>query len=796
MLSTRRIVGASTRYFAHLCRPQSSQWSRLPPRRPCSSHAPATPTTQTPPFQTKTADHRDLGVHYELFTTSIYSPGSPILLPNGARMFNRLVDFLRKQYVRYGFDEVITPTIYKKALWEKSGHLENYSEDMFTVTSTSPSRNDGAEGSTEDEYGLKPMNCPGHCLIFASQRRSYRDLPIRYADFSPLHRNELSGALSGLTRVRRFHQDDGHIFCRPTQIEEEIRKTLDFVRVVYKTLGLGPYRLALSTRPADHYIGTEDDWNGAENSLKRALEASGQEWTINEGDGAFYGPKIDIILRDSDAKEHQTATIQLDFQLPKRFELEYQAPAPEFERKGEVTIDPAELANYGAVTPVLIHRAVLGSVERLMALLIEHYNGEWPFWLNPRQAIVLKVNDSEEVVNLARSTQDILLGRDESPSSPLARPSQLTCDIDNTNGTLGYKVRTARSKRYGVIIVVGPKQISTGTVSVQFAGSYHEAAVEMDPRDLRRLLQKAAETYADTPSDPPPDYESSTSTTTTTTITTPSTAAQPPAQRKPPMPPPPAPLDLPILQYMRTHRTILASASPRRRQMLAQLGVAQPEVRPSRVPEDLAKTGLSADEYVAATAQRKALDAYAACIEDADADAPPDGSSSRQKQQKKGDPDLVIAADTVIATRDGLVLEKPASEAAHRQMLRHLRDTRSHRVLTAVCCVAPRADARHPGYSLASATEESRVVFAGADAGLGDDVLDAYVRTREGADKAGGYAVQGVGGMLLVERVEGAVDNVVGLPVRRLLQLCEKVVFKQADDEEGSGEGSEEEEED
>ncbi|KAJ2984659.1 hypothetical protein NUW58_g5946 [Xylaria curta] len=349
-------------------------------QRSCSSHA----TTKPPPIPP--ADHRQLGVQQELFTTSVYSPGSPILLPNGARIFNRLVEFLRRQYARYGFDEVITPTIYKKALWKKSGHLENYSDDMFTVTSTSPSRSDAAKDSEEDEYGLKPMNCPGHCLIFASHLRSYRDLPIRYADFSPLHRNEISGALSGLTRVRRFHQDDGHIFCRPSQIEEEIRKTLDFVRVVYSTFKLGPYRLTLSTRPADHYIGAPEEWETAEGALKRALDVSGQDWTINEGDGAFYGPKIDIVLRDSDGKEHQTATIQLDFQLPKRFDLGYVAPAPEYERRGETTTDPDALNETGLVTPVLIHRAVLGSVERLMALLIEHYNGAWPFWLNPRQS--------------------------------------------------------------------------------------------------------------------------------------------------------------------------------------------------------------------------------------------------------------------------------------------------------------------------------------------------------------------------------------------------------------------------
>ncbi|KAI1136034.1 threonyl-tRNA synthetase mitochondrial precursor [Hypoxylon sp. FL0543] len=465
-------------------------------RRCCSSHA----TSGLPPKPP--ADHRQLGVQQELFTTSIYSPGSPLLLPNGARIFNRLVEFLRKQYVRYGFDEVITPTIYKKALWRKSGHLENYSDDMYTVTSTSPSRSDSAkEGDKENEYGLKPMNCPGHCLIFASQLRSYRHLPIRYADFSPLHRNEVSGALSGLTRVRRFHQDDGHIFCRPVQIEEEIKKTLDFVRVVYSTFKLGSYRLALSTRPADHYIGTAEEWEGAENALRRALDASGQEWTVNEGDGAFYGPKIDIILRDSDGKEHQTATIQLDFQLPKRFDLGYVAPAPEFERRGEITTDPDKLAESGLVTPVLIHRAVLGSVERLMALLIEHYDGKWPFWLNPRQVKIVTVGESEPVIALAKSAQDILLGRDGSADGPVVNPSQLVVDLDDSNRSLAAKVREAKSKGYSVIVTVGTKQVPTGTVMVGMSGlergdgANTSQMQEMAPKDLFALLKNKADSY-------------------------------------------------------------------------------------------------------------------------------------------------------------------------------------------------------------------------------------------------------------------------------------------------------------
>ncbi|KAI1818266.1 threonyl-tRNA synthetase [Poronia punctata] len=479
-----------TEYF-----PRSSP---CPSQRQCSSHA-----TQATDATTPKADHRDIAAQQKLFTTSIYSPGSPLLLPNGARIFNRLVEFLRRQYVRFGFDEVITPTIYKKALWLKSGHLENYADDMYTVTSSSPSRAEEVNGGEEDEYGLKPMNCPGHCLIFASELRSYKNLPIRYADFSPLHRNEISGALSGLTRVRRFHQDDGHIFCRPSQIEDEIRKTLDFVRVVYSTLKLGPYRLTLSTRPTDHYIGTAEEWEAAEGALKRALDSSGQTWTINPGDGAFYGPKIDIILQDSDGKEHQTATIQLDFQLPKRFELSYIAPAPEFERRGEICTDPVQLAKNGPVAPVLIHRAVLGSVERLMALLIEHYQGRWPFWLNPKQVMILTLNEDDKVMERAREVQNILMGREGNPDEALAAPTGFVVDIDSRPEKLGAKRQQAKAKGYNVIVTIGSREAEHAEMEMDcdIEDLTRDDAspikrVKMTARDLVGLLRDKANAYA------------------------------------------------------------------------------------------------------------------------------------------------------------------------------------------------------------------------------------------------------------------------------------------------------------
>ena len=468
----------------------------------------------TPP--TPSADHRELGVRQELFTSSIYSPGSPLFLPNGTRVFQKLQAFLRAQYASFGFQEVISPTIYKKSLWQKSGHWDNYAEDMFSVTGRGATGEvEGKQIGEDEEFGLKPMNCPGHCLLFASKARSFRDLPIRFSDFSPLHRNEISGALSGLTRVRRFHQDDGHIFCRPSQVAKEISKTLDFVKLAYSTFRLGPYRLALSTRPKDHYMGTEEEWASAEAALKKALEASGQEWHINEGDGAFYGPKIDIILKDSDGKEHQTATIQLDFQLPKRFELEYIAPAPEVESKGQTTTDPELLAKSGPVRPVMIHRAVLGSVERFMALLIEHYNGKWPFWLNPKQISVMTVSDNEEIVAFAKRAVSAIQGeRGSGTLTPRGLHEPVfAVDLDITPRSLNKKAREARQEGYGITVVVGRQNLESGMVSVGLRSLFSEDGLEkmqigetvvtaenaekvdMRPEQLRNLLLQLEGNY-------------------------------------------------------------------------------------------------------------------------------------------------------------------------------------------------------------------------------------------------------------------------------------------------------------
>ncbi|KAI1316350.1 hypothetical protein EDD11_010064 [Mortierella claussenii] len=449
-------------------------------------------------------DHRVIGKNQGLFAVHTASPGSAFMLPHGTRIVNRLLQFMRQQYRKYGFEEVMTPLMYKKELWETSGHWQNYKDDMFQVQrgcNHAHGHEHGAAGNSKTDslveghdeiFGLKPMNCPGHCLIFDMSNRSYKDLPIRYADFSALHRNESTGSLTGLTRVRRFHQDDAHIFCTREQIFQEIRSTLSFVDTVYRTFRFPSYELALSTRPLSNFLGTLEDWDAAENSLRQALDQSGLHWTVNEGDGAFYGPKIDILVKDALGRRHQTATIQLDFQLPQRFGLEFQ------DHKDEKQ------------TPVIVHRAVLGSVERMMAILIEHTGGRWPFWMSPRQAMVVPVFGgkaaavSMEQTTLSDGDGD---GHSSSPRGSLAEyaayvretlakagrapiPSLVNTgdsalsdaerdpvvgmedkhyfvDLDQSQGTLNKMVRDAQVAQYNFILVVGEKEQERGTVNVR-----------------------------------------------------------------------------------------------------------------------------------------------------------------------------------------------------------------------------------------------------------------------------------------------------------------------------------------
>ncbi|KAJ8103468.1 hypothetical protein POJ06DRAFT_1515 [Lipomyces tetrasporus] len=386
-------------------------------------------------------DHRQIGAQQELYMISPLTPGSVFLLPHGTRIYNRLLTFMRAQLKVFGFEEVVSPIIYRRSLWETSGHWEKYKEDMFEVG--------GRNEETKEEYGLKPMNCPGHCLIYGVAERSYRDLPIRYADFSPLHRNEASGALTGLTRVRRFHQDDGHIFCRPDQVQAEIKASLKLVDNVYKVFKIPSYRLLLSTRP-EQYIGKVEEWDKAESDLRDALEESGQDWQINDGDGAFYGPKIDILIKDSNGKEHQAATIQLDFQLPQRFELAY--------RGEDDTLDHR---------PVMVHRAVFGSVERFMAVIIEQLQGRWPLWISPRQAVIVPIADRH--VEYARKVQEELSGVPGGDKGDLLdfNASTFYVDVDERSSTLGHRLREAIKKGYNYIGVVGDKEMSDGTVALR-----------------------------------------------------------------------------------------------------------------------------------------------------------------------------------------------------------------------------------------------------------------------------------------------------------------------------------------
>lgn len=375
-------------------------------------------------------DHRKLGKDQELFFVHPHSPGSYFFLPHGTRIYNALINRIKREYRKRGFEEVISPTIYHQDLWKISGHAGHYAKNMFHL---------------QDDYSMKPMNCPGHCLLFGHRTRSYRELPFRIADFSVLHRNELSGTLTGLTRVRRFVQDDAHIFCASDQIESEILNALDFIKTIYDELSLS-FTLELSTRP-EKYLGTAEQWQYAEKQLSIAIEKAKLPFSINEGDGAFYGPKIDIHATDKMNRSHQLATIQLDFNLPERFKLEFIRETSDIPER-----------------PVIIHRAVLGSVERMIAILIEHFEGKWPFWLSPRQACIIPVH--QEFSNYAQSVRDAL------------HNAGFYADHDNTNKTLQYKIRHAQQLRYNYILVVGAEEQEKHSVNVR-------------PRDIQQHERKA-----------------------------------------------------------------------------------------------------------------------------------------------------------------------------------------------------------------------------------------------------------------------------------------------------------------
>ncbi|XP_059911123.1 threonine--tRNA ligase 1, cytoplasmic [Gadus macrocephalus] len=394
--------------------------------------------------EAKNRDHRKLGREQDLFFFHDLSPGSCFFLPKGAFIYNTLVQFIRSEYKKRGFQEVVTPNIYNSKLWQTSGHWQHYSENMFSFE------------VEKETYALKPMNCPGHCLMFDHRPRSWRELPLRLADFGVLHRNELSGALTGLTRVRRFQQDDAHIFCTMDQIEEEIKGCLDFLRTVYHVFGF-TFKLKLSTRP-EKFLGEPEVWDKAEKQLENSLIEFGEKWILNPGDGAFYGPKIDIEIKDAIGRYHQCATIQLDFQLPIRFNLSFVSHDGDDKKR-----------------PVIIHRAILGSVERMIAILTENYGGKWPLWLSPRQVMVVPVGPTCE--EYAQKVQKEF------------HAAGLMTDVDVDPGcTLNKKIRNAQLAQYNFILVVGEKERTSDTVNVRTRDN--KVHGERSVKDcLDRLLQ-------------------------------------------------------------------------------------------------------------------------------------------------------------------------------------------------------------------------------------------------------------------------------------------------------------------
>ncbi|KAK8131040.1 hypothetical protein PG984_007478 [Apiospora sp. TS-2023a] len=433
-------------------------------------------------------DHRKIAKDQELFFFDEMSPGSAMWLPHGARIYNTLLEYIRQQYWKRGYEEVITPNIFNSELWKQSGHWNYYKDDMFVI-----------ESEENTKFALKPMNCPGHCRLFGHRERSHRELPWRVADFGVLHRNEASGALSGLTRVRRFQQDDAHIFCREDQIKSEMHGLFDFLQEMYGLLGM-TFKLKLSTRP-EKYMGEIETWDKAEEALRQSLDeftAKGNAaWTLNPGDGAFYGPKIDITIVDCLNRDWQCATIQLDFVQPVNFNLEYNTGEaiaakseedkaetlvkPKFKVKNPQAIvdsanaakegkpnpgNPANQANEapkervvkaltpGCARPVMIHRAMAGSIERFTGILCEHYAGKWPFWLSPRQILIVPVGVG--FYDYAEKVRAIF------------HQEKMYVDIDISGNTLQKKIRTGQLAQYNFIFVVGDEEMKGEQVNIRW----------------------------------------------------------------------------------------------------------------------------------------------------------------------------------------------------------------------------------------------------------------------------------------------------------------------------------------
>ena len=393
--------------------------------------------------EAKKRDHRKLGKELDLFFFDPLSPASPFFTKNGSVVYNGLVDYIKELYSKYEYDEVISPQVYDMELWKRSGHYDVFIDNMFSME------------MGEREFGLKPMNCPGHTLIYSHDLHSYRDLPIRMADFGRLHRYEKAGVLSGLTRVRSMAQDDAHIFCTPEQIGEEISSLFEMVKEVYDTFNFDDLSIALSTRP-EKALGDPSLWDKAEETLNEILQNSGMNFIVDEGEGAFYGPKIDFHVKDALKRDHQLATIQLDFVLPERFELKY------IDENGKES------------RPVMIHRAILGSLERFFGVYLEHCGGDFPLWLTPIQIAVLPVSD--KVLNYANNISQEL------------QENGFRVQLDDKADKIGAKIRQAELNKINVMLIVGEKEKESGQVSVR---RRHQGDLgAMDLNELKQTLNK------------------------------------------------------------------------------------------------------------------------------------------------------------------------------------------------------------------------------------------------------------------------------------------------------------------
>ena len=403
----------------------------------------------------KKNDHRYLGRNLALFSQNKMSPGSAFWAPKGTVLYRRLVEFMRTQCIARDYEEVQTPNIFLQDLWEKSGHAANYGENMFHFAT-----------KEQQSFSLKPMNCPGHCLLFESSARSYHELPLAFFEFGVLHRNELSGTLTGLTRVRKFVQDDAHIFCAKEDAKDVVLAFLDLVDFVYRTFGFA-FRMELSTRPETRSLGGSEEWQFAETVLRECLETRFPgRWSVNKGDGAFYAPKIDFKLFDRSGKEHQCATVQLDLQTPRNFGLTY--------------IDKDTKLK----TPVIVHRAVLGSIERFVAILTEHFEGKFPFWIAPYQFVLVPVagkteTNESDVLEYAKQIRKAL------------RSKGVECDLDNRNETLAKKIVAARALHVCYLAIVGQRELKENTITVRKGNTSKTFSYS----DFFNKVQEAIKTY-------------------------------------------------------------------------------------------------------------------------------------------------------------------------------------------------------------------------------------------------------------------------------------------------------------